>query len=519
MSLCLVTFIDMSTTTIQQFELFIDGQIRPASKNEYFESINPSTGEVFARVACSTKQDMAQAIASARKVFDSGVWTQLNLHERGQYLNKIARLIRENAKELAELECLDTGKTIKQATFIDVPTAADSFEYFGHVNSQLNGEVIPVPDPVRCTLEHEPRGVVGCIIPWNYPLILAAWKIAPALMAGNCVILKPSPLASVSLMRLAQIIEKVGLPKGVLNIVSGKSNEVASELAKSPDVDMISFTGSNVVGQEIMRLAANTTKKVVLELGGKSASIVFADCDFETALGGVMSSIFMNQGQMCTACSRLLLEEKIYDQFLNRLVEKTKNLKIGPANNYQTDFGPLISKEHREKILGYIETGKKEGAKLVCGGKIPLPQPFPPPRVGRVREGGDGFYLEPTIFTDVKSSMTIAREETFGPVLSVIKFSDCVRAYAIANDSKYGLAASIWTKDLEKANLVSKKLQCGTVWINTYGGFYNEVPFGGYKQSGFGRELGVEGLLEYTQTKSICLDQTPGGKSLVASWF
>lgn len=499
----------MNTTfTTQQFELLIDGQIRPAGKNEYFESINPSTGEVLARVACSTKQDMAEAVASSRKAFDSGLWAQLNLHERGQYLNRIAQLIRENAKELALLECLDTGKTIKQATFIDVPTAADSFEYFGHVSSQLNGEVVPVPDPVRCTLEHEPRGVAGCIIPWNYPLILAAWKIAPALMAGNCVILKPSPLASVSLMRLAQIIEKVGLPKGVLNIVSGKSNEVASELAKSPDVDMISFTGSNVVGQEIMRLAANTTKKVVLELGGKSASIVFADCDFETALGGVMSSIFMNQGQMCTACSRLLLEEKIYDQFLNRLVEKTKNLKIGPANNYQTDFGPLISKEHRDKVLAAIEKGKKEGAKLICGGKIPK---------GKGLE--NGFYLEPTIFADVKNSMTIAQEETFGPVLSVIKFSDCVRAYAIANDSKYGLAASIWTKDLEKANLVSKKLQCGTVWINTYGGFYNEVPFGGYKQSGFGRELGVEGLLEYTQTKNICLDQTPGGKSLVASWF
>ncbi len=498
----------MSTTTIQQFELLIDGQIRPASKNEYFESINPSTGEVFARLACSTKQDMAAAIASGRKAFDSGVWTQLNLHERGQYLNRIAQLIRENAKELALLECLDTGKTIKQATFIDVPTAADSFEYFGHVSSQLNGEVVPIPDPVRCTIEHEPRGVVGGIIPWNYPLILAAWKIAPALMAGNCVILKPSPLASVSLMRLAQIIEKAGLPKGVLNIVSGKSNEVASELVKSLDVDMISFTGSNAVGQEVMRLASATTKKVVLELGGKSASIVFADCDLEAAVGGVMSSIFMNQGQMCTACSRLILEDKIYDQFLNRLVEKTKNLKIGQAQDYQTDFGPLISKEHREKILLAIEAGKKEGAKLVCGGKVPQ---------GKGLE--NGFYLEPTIFADVKSSMTVAQEENFGPVLSVMKFSDSRGAAEIANSTKYGLAASVWTKDLEKAQAVSKKLQCGTVWINTYGGFYDEVPFGGYKQSGFGRELGIEGLLEYTQTKSICVDQTPGGKSLVSSWF
>ena len=495
----------MPTTTLQQFNFFLDGQIRPAGKNEYFESINPSTGEVFARVACSTKQDIHSAIASARQAFDSGVWSGLSLRERGQYLNKIAQIIREHAKELAELECLDTGKTIKQTTFIDVPTAAETFEYFSGISAELKGSVNYVNDPVKSVTEIEPRGVVGCIIPWNYPLIIAAWKIAPALLAGNCVILKPSYLASVSLMRLAQLIEKIGLPKGVLNIISGKSNEVAAELVKSADVDMISFTGSNSVGQEIMRLAAATTKKVTLELGGKSASIVFADADLDAALGGTMSSIFMNQGQMCTACSRLLLEDKIYDEFLKRLVEKTKSLKIGNALSYETDFGPLISQEHREKVLGFIEKGKKEGAKLVCGGK-------------RI-EIGEGFYLEPAIFADVQNSMTIAQEEIFGPVLSVIRFSKLEEAIKIANDSKYGLAASVWTKDLDKANLMAKKLQCGTVWINTYGGFYNEASFGGYKQSGFARELGVEGLLEYTQSKHVCVDTTPGGKSLVASCF
>lgn len=508
MSLCLVTLNDMPTTTIQQFELFIDGQIRQASENEYFESINPSTGEVFARVACSTKQDMISAIASGRKAFDSGVWSGLTLRERGQYLNKIAQAIRENAKELAELECLDTGKTIKQTTFIDVPTAAETFEYFSTVSSELRGHVVPVPDPVKSSIEIEPRGVVGAIIPWNYPLIIAAWKIAPALIAGNCVILKPSHLASVSLMRLAQLIEKVGLPKGVLQIISGKSNEVASELVKSQGVDMISFTGSNSTGQEIMRLASATTKKIILELGGKSANIVFADADLDTALGGTMASIFMNQGQMCTACSRLILEDKIYDNFLKRLVEKTKGLKIGNALSYETDFGPLISRDHREKVLGFIETGKRDGAKLVCGGRIPQDKNLE-----------HGFYFEPTIFANVQNSMTIAQEEIFGPVLSVIKFSKSDEAIKIANDTKYGLAASVWTKDLDKANIVSKKLQCGTVWINTYGGFYNEVGFGGYKQSGFGRELGLEGLLEYMQSKHVCIDMTPGGKSLVSSWY
>ena len=309
-------------------------------------------------------------------------------------------------------------------------------------------------------------------------------------------------------MRLAQIIEEVGLPKGVLNIVTTSDHRVASELFSHPDVHMISFTGGAATGQEVMRLAAGTTKKLSLELGGKSPNIVFADCDREAALGGTMSAIFMNQGQMCTAGSRLLLEDKIYDEFIKRLVEKTKGLKIGEANSYETDFGPLISQEHRQKVLGYIEKGLKEGARLVCGGKIPQDSNLK-----------NGFYLEPTIFTEVKNSMTIAQEEIFGPVLSVIKFAGIEEAIKIANDSKYGLAACVWTKDQKKADKVAKRLQSGIVWVNTYGGFYNEAPFGGYKQSGFGRELGLEGLLEYTQTKHICTDKTPGGRPLVSAWF
>lgn len=484
-----------------------DSNIQQTEK-KYFESINPSTGEAFGRVPDAGKEEMARAILSARKAFDTGTWPGLSIWERRQYLNRIAQLIREHAKELAELECQDTGKTIKQTTFIDVPTMADTFEYFGGASDKLKGDVNPVPAPVKSITEREPIGVIGSIIPWNYPLIMVGWKAAPALLAGNTVILKPSSKASISVMKFAQIIRQAGLPDGVLNIISSRSHEVSAELIKNADVDMASFTGGTKTGREVMRMAAGSLKKLCMELGGKSPNIVFADCNLDAAVGGTLSSIFMNQGQMCTAGSRLLLEDKIYDKFMNLLVEKTKKLKIGNAMDYATDFGPLVSMEHREHVLKFIELGIKEGATLVCGGKIP--------------EGDTlqkGFYLEPTIFTNVNNSMTIAQEEIFGPVLSVIKFSELEEAIKLANDTKYGLAACVWTKDLDRANIVSKKLQCGTVWVNTYGGFYNEAPFGGYKQSGFGRELGTDGLLEYTQTKHICIDMTPGGWPLVSNWF
>lgn len=420
----------------------------------------------------------------------------------------IAKLIRENAKELAELESRDTGKTSKQTTFIDVPTCADTFEYFGNIANELDGKINPVQAAVQSRTEHEPMGVVGCIIPWNYPLIMAAWKMAPALIAGNTVVFKPSSAASVSVLRLAQIINTAGLPKGVVNVITSTDHEVGSQLVRSKDVNMVSFTGGTETGRVIMTLAADTTKKLSLELGGKSPNIVFDDCDFEAALGGAMSAIFMNQGQMCTAGSRLLLDDKIYDKFLNALVKKTKALKIGDASSYETQFGPLVSVQHRDKVLGYVEKGIEEGATLECGGKIPRGDAFK-----------KGAYLEPTIFSDVTNDMTIAREEIFGPVLCVIRFSGAEEAVKIANDSPYGLASMIWTKDLNKAKRIAKRLESGIVWINTYGGFYNEASFGGYKHSGSGRELGVEGLLEYTQSKHMCTDMTPGGRPLVSTWF
>lgn len=496
------------TTQLQQYDFLINGELKPSSTGGYFDSINPSTGEVFARLANAGIQDVQSSIQAARTAFDSGSWSGLTISQRGKYLVKIAKLIRENAKELADLESRDTGKTSKQTTFIDVPTCADTFEYFGNITKELDGKTNPVPATVKSITEHEPMGVVGCIIPWNYPLIMAGWKIAPVLIAGNTVVFKLSSTASVSVLKLAQIINATGLPKGVLNIITSTDHEAGSEIIRSKDVNMISFTGGTETGQVIMTMAANTTKKLSLELGGKSPNIVFADCDFEAALGGTMSAIFMNQGQMCTAGSRLLLEDNIYDKFLSALVETTKALKIGNASSYETQFGPLVSLEHREKVLGYINKGIEEGAKLECGGKIPNGESYV-----------DGFYIEPTVFSGVTNDMTIAQEEIFGPVLSVIKFSGVDEAIKIANDSPYGLASMIWTKDSNKADTVARKLESGIVWINTYGGFYNEASFGGYKQSGFGRELGAEGILEYTQSKHICTDQTPGGKSLVSTWF
>jgi betaine-aldehyde dehydrogenase len=422
-------------------------------------------------------------------------------------LLKIAALIREHAKELADLECASCGKTIKHATFIDVPTAADAFEYFGNLSQHLSPETVKTSAPVLTTIEREPVGVVAAIIPWNYPLIMSAWKLAPALLAGNTVILKPSPIASVSVMLLAQLALEAGLPKGVLNVIASSRVQAGEELVAAPEVDMVTFTGSTKTGEAVMRMAAKGIKKLTLELGGKSPNIVFADCDRQAALGGTLSAIFMNQGQMCTAGSRLLVEDKIYQVFVDELVARAKNLKIGPADNFETEFGPLSSIEHRNRVLEYVEKGKQEGAKLVLGGEIPE-VPFP-----------KGAYLEPTIFIDVNNSMSIAREEIFGPVLCVIPFSTTQQAIDIANDTKYGLAATIWTQDLQKANSLARRLRCGTVWINTYGAFLNEAPFGGYKQSGIGRELGAQGLWEYTQIKTIVTDQTPGGRSLVTGWF
>ncbi|MBF0490502.1 MAG: aldehyde dehydrogenase family protein [Candidatus Omnitrophica bacterium] len=347
----------MNTTGIQQFELLLEGKMSAPLSGKYFDCVNPSHGEVFARVADAGEMDMEIAIMAARLAFDHGSWPRMSIAERGSYLLKIGKAIRENAKELADLESASTGKTIKHTTFIDVPTAAETFEYYGSLQ-QLTGETIQVSSPHLCLVEREPVGVVGANIPWNYPLIMAAWKIAPILMTGNTAILRPSSAACASVMALAKIIAEVGLPKGVLNIVTSANTQTARQMSSSSSVDMLSFTGSTKTGQQVMEMAAKNVKKLVLELGGKSPNIVFADCDMEAAIGGTLSAIFMNQGQMCTAGSRLLVEEKIYKEFVEKLVARAKTLKIGPADSFETEFGPLVSVSHRDEVLKIFQQSK-----------------------------------------------------------------------------------------------------------------------------------------------------------------
>lgn len=499
---------NMLKVDFKQFGCLINGEIKYSSNHRFLDLINPSSGKIFAQATDLAVSDFEYAIGVARHTADQGIWSAMSVSERGIYLKKIAALIRKNAKELADLESMNCGKTLKQTTFIDIPTCADTFDYFSHISQELAGRENTIHDPVQSKTVREPMGVVACIIPWNYPLVITAWKIAPALMAGNCVILKPSALACSSVLRLAQLMIEADFPKGVIQVLTTIDHAAAQKLVEDPRVDMLSFTGGTETGQKLMALASQTVKKLSFELGGKSPNIVFADCDREAALGGTMSAIFMNQGAMCTAGSRLLVEENIHDQFMGELVERTKRLKIGDAMDYQTNFGPMISREHRDKILLMIRQAVAEGAQVLCGGKIP-----------ELVDSKEGFFIEPTILGYVSPQMNIFQEEVFGPVLTVTKFSSEESAVRLANDSKYGLACSIWTKNVEKAERMAQQIKSGIIWINTYGGFYNEASFGGYKQSGFGRELGVEGLLEFTQSKHICADVSKDGKPLVAHWF
>lgn len=485
--------------------LFINGEFKDTPDKQ--KVINPSDAEVIAEVASASREDAELALSSARLAFDKGAWREIPLSERKNFLLKISEGILEKAKELAELETLNTGKPIKEATFMDIPSSAKSFEYIAHNLEGYLKEEAPLVSGIKSELLREAVGVVVLIVPWNYPLLIASWKLASCLAAGNTVILKPSSLTPLSALELGRIIHDARLPKGVVNILNGSGEKLGSCLCSDKRVDMISFTGSNAVGSEILEYASRNVKKTIMELGGKSANIVLKDADVEVAVNSSLCSVFLNQGQMCTATSRILVEDDIYDKFVEEFSRKTRRIKLGPGMDYQTQMGPLISRDQRKRVMEYVEKAKQERARLVCGGKIPA-QP----------ELAKGFFFEPTVFIDVAPEMSIFQEEVFGPVSCISRFSGLQEAIELANDSGFGLAACIWTKDESRARDLAASLNAGTVWVNTYGMFYNELPYGGFKQSGFGKELGRAGFLEYTRLKSVIIDKSVEAP-LVNYWY
>jgi len=474
--------------------LFVDGEWLDARSGATFDSVHPATGEQLATVAEARAEDVDAAVAAAGRAFEAGAWVGLDAADRALILWRMADLMEARREELARLEVLDNGKPLREAQ-IDIREAIDAFRYYAGWCTKLQGDTIPVRGQVLNYTLREPVGVVGAIIPWNFPLLMAAWKVAPALACANTVVLKPAEQTPLSALELAAIGQEAGLPRGVLNVVPGFGETAGAALVRHPEVDKIAFTGSTAVGRTIMREAADTLKKVSLELGGKSPNIVFEDADLDAAARGAFAAIFYNAGQCCTAGSRLLVQESVHDQLVDKLVERARKLQPGDPLDPKTRLGPLVSQEQLERVLAYIEQGKAEGAHAVTGG-------------ARALYGGEtrGYWVEPTIFPAVTPEHVIAREEIFGPVLAVLPFGDEDDAVRIANDTLYGLAAAVWTNDLKRAHRVARRIRAGTVWVNTYHPLDAASPFGGYKQSGYGRELGAYALDLYTQIKSVWVD-------------
>ncbi len=489
--------------------MYINGKFKETSEKQ--DIINPCTGEAIAQVSVAGAPEIEVALQAAREAFDNGPWPRFSLKERKEFLLKISQGIFDNASELARIESQNTGKPVKETTFMDIPSAAKTFEYFAnHLEKYLEAENIEISAETKAgaKLIREPMGVVVLIVPWNYPLLIASWKMAQGLAAGNTAILKPSSLTPLSVLELAKIIDSIGLPKGTVNIINGSGSQLGEALCSDSRVDMISFTGSNDVGKQILSYASQNVKKLTMELGGKSAAIVLKDADMEVAVNSLLCSIFLNQGQMCTAMSRIFIEDGIYEKFVADFTAKAKRIKLGNSLDFETQIGPLVSEAQRKRVIAYVEKAVKQGAKLACGGKVP----------------GDlslknGFFFEPTVLEGAKPGMDIFKEEVFGPVVCLSKFSDTGEAINLANSSEFGLAASIWTKNETLAQDLAGQINAGTIWINTYGMFYNELSYGGFKQSGFGKELGREGFLEYTRLKNTVVDKTESGKPLVSYWY
>src|SRR5258708_3401072 len=479
----------------QPIKMLIGGQWVDSAGGKTFDTINPSTGEVLAKVAEGEREDINRAVVAARKAFESGPWPKLTPSQSGRLLWKRADQIEQHAEELAQLETLDNGKPIKYSRGGDVPLTADHFRYFAGWATKLEGETIPVSIPNMFTYTlREPVGVVGQIIPWNFPIQMAAWKLAPALACGNTVILKPAEQTPLSALRLGELICEAGFPEGVVNIVPGFGETAGASLALHPDVDKIAFTGSTEVGKKILQASVGNLKKVTLELGGKSPNIIFPDADLKFAIRGAMTAIFFNQGQVCTAGSRLFVHKSVYDQVLSGLTDVARKMKMGPGIDPSTDMGPLVSQEQMERVTNYIDIGRREGAVTTTGGKY----------AGSDLAGG--YFIEPTVFDNVQDEMTIAREEIFGPVVAVMPFESMEEIAARANKSIYGLAAGVWTSDVKQAHKMAALLKSGVVWVNTYNQFDAAAPFGGYKQSGYGREMGHAVLDAYTQTKTVWIN-------------
>ena len=483
----------MSTTTVDQKKLLINNEWRLSSSGKTMAVINPATEEVIAEVAAADAADVDAAVTAARAALD-GPWGKLSARERGRLVSKLADRLLERADEIARLETLHNGKPISESRNIEIPAAVECFEYYAGWADKITGETLPVKGNHLAYTLREPVGVVAAIVPWNFPLLLAAWKVAPALACGNTVILKPASQTPLTAIALGEIALEIGLPPGVLNVVTGPGSKVGQAIVEHPAIDKIAFTGDTSTGRSIMRSASDTLKKITLELGGKSPNIVLADADLEAAIRGATIGIFYGKGEVCAAGSRLLVDRSIKSEFLDKLVARARKTVPGDPLDPKTRFGAISSKTQLETVLKYIDAGRREGASLVAGGE-------------RADIGtGKGYFVQPTVFADVKPEMTIAREEIFGPVLAAIEFADLDEAIARANDTQYGLAAGVWTRDIKKAHYVARKLQAGTVWINTYNVYDTAAPFGGYKHSGFGRELGAHALEHYTQIKTVWVD-------------
>jgi phenylacetaldehyde dehydrogenase len=475
-------------------KILINGKWVEAASGKTFPTFNPATGDVLSRVAEGDKEDINRAVKAARAAFDSGPWSKITPSERGRMIWKLGDLIEKHLKEFAQIESLDNGKPLTVARVADVPLAADLFRYMAGWATKIEGNTIPISAGAGKTqflayTLREPVGVVGQIIPWNFPLLMAAWKLGPALASGCTVVLKPAEQTPLSALLLGELIQEAGIPDGVVNIVPGYGETAGASLSAHPNVDKVAFTGSTEVGKLILQAAAGNLKKVSLELGGKSPNIVLDDADVDSAIPGAASAIFFNHGQCCCAGSRLFIEHQIFDKVVDGVAAYANNIRVGPGMDPTSDMGPLVSEEQLNRVCGYLESGLSEGAKAVTGGS---------------RSGEKGYFVQPTVLVNTNEKMKVVREEIFGPVVTAIPFRNIEEIAAQANNSNYGLAAGVWTRDIKKAHKLAGLLRAGTVWINCYNIFDAALPFGGYKESGWGREMGHEVLEQYTEVKAVC---------------